>query len=94
MGGVCPPSPESEPGASPSQRLAREDRGLRGGPTAGLCETCGHQQVVPNTRGSRFSLCIRSRTEPAYPRYPRQPVQSCPGYESRVSGEGGGLQLA
>jgi hypothetical protein len=50
-------------------------------PDAGLCDRCRHQQLVPNTRGSVFSLCLRSRTEPAFPRYPRLPVLSCPGFE-------------
>ncbi len=50
-------------------------------PTAGLCDRCRHQRLVPNTRGSVFSLCERSRTDPAYPRYPRLPVLSCPGFE-------------
>jgi hypothetical protein len=54
-------------------------------PRAGLCGTCVHQQLVPNTRGSVFSLCTRSREDPAYPRYPRLPVLSCPGYRSRVA---------
>jgi hypothetical protein len=54
-------------------------------PNAGLCDTCRHRQVVNNTRGSSFSLCTRSRTDPAYPRYPRLPVRECPGYE--VGGE-------
>jgi hypothetical protein len=53
------------------------------GPAAGLCDTCVHQRVVRNTRGSRFSLCERSRTDPAYPRYPRLPVTKCCGHESR-----------
>jgi hypothetical protein len=51
------------------------------GPNAGLCDTCRHRQLVPNTRGSVFSLCTRSRTDPSYPRYPRLPVLSCAGYE-------------
>jgi hypothetical protein len=55
----------------------------RGGPAAGLCDTCAFQQEVRNTRGSSFSLCTRSRTDPAYPRYPRLPVLSCPGYGRR-----------
>jgi len=52
-------------------------------PTAagGLCDACIHQQLVPNTRGSVFSLCRRSREDPAYPRYPRIPVLHCPGFE-------------
>ena len=48
---------------------------------AGLCNTCVHQRVVKNTRGSTFSLCERSKTEPErYPRYPRLPVADCAGY--------------
>lgn len=50
-------------------------------PSAGLCDTCLHQRLVRNTRGSEFSLCERSRTDPAYPRYPRLPVVECAGYE-------------
>jgi hypothetical protein len=49
-------------------------------PAAGLCDRCQCQRLVPNTRGSVFSLCERSRTDPAYPRYPRLPVLSCPGF--------------
>jgi hypothetical protein len=50
---------------------------------AGLCDSCRHQRVIRNTRGSSFSLCERSRTEPRYPRYPRLPVVACEGYEQR-----------
>ena len=50
---------------------------------AGLCDTCAHQQVVRNTRGSVFSLCLRSRTDPAYPKYPPVPVLACAGHEPR-----------
>ncbi len=58
-------------------------RGDGPGAGAGLCATCAFQQEVRNTRGSRFSLCTRSREDPAYPRYPRLPVLSCAGYEPR-----------
>jgi hypothetical protein len=54
---------------------------------AGLCDTCVHQQIVRNTRGSSFSLCRRSRTEPAYPKYPPLPVVACPGHEPRAQPE-------
>lgn len=47
----------------------------------GLCDSCAHQKLVPNTRGSVFSLCLRSRSDARYPRYPRLPVKSCAGYE-------------
>jgi hypothetical protein len=55
----------------------------------GLCDGCLHQKLVPNTRGSVFSLCLRSKTDPAYRRYPPVPVLSCPGYESRKAEEEG-----
>ena len=48
----------------------------------GLCDSCRHQQLVSNTRGSVFSLCLRSRQDPAYPRYPRLPVLACAGHET------------
>jgi hypothetical protein len=55
----------------------------------GLCDSCAHQQLVPNTRGSVFSLCLRSRTDERYPRYPRVPVAACAGYEPREKDFGG-----
>jgi hypothetical protein len=55
-------------------------------PDAGLCETCAHQRLIRNTRGSEFSLCERSKAEPdRFPKYPRLPVQRCAGYEERAS---------
>jgi hypothetical protein len=56
----------------------------------GLCDTCVHQQIVRNTRGSVFSLCRRSREEPEFPRYPRVPVIECRGYEARPTADGEG----
>jgi hypothetical protein len=50
---------------------------------SGLCDGCLHQKLVPNTRGSVFSLCLRSREDRRYPRYPRVPVLACPGHEPR-----------
>ena len=55
----------------------------------GLCDTCVHQQIVRNTRGSVFSLCRRSRVEPEFPRYPRTPVLKCRGYEPRDEADEG-----
>jgi hypothetical protein len=51
---------------------------------AGLCDACRHQQVVGTTRGTAYSLCLRSKTDPAYPKYPRLPVLRCPGFEPRT----------
>ena len=51
---------------------------------AGLCDSCAHQKVIRNTRGSTFSMCMRHRTEPArYPKYPPLPVRECAGHEPR-----------
>jgi hypothetical protein len=55
-------------------------------PESGLCDTCLHRRLVPNTRGSVFSLCERSRSDPRFPRYPRLPVTACPGHEPRDRG--------
>jgi hypothetical protein len=49
---------------------------------AGLCDSCKHQKLVHTTRGSVFSMCERSKTDPSYPKYPRLPVKECPGYVS------------
>ena len=56
--------------------------------TRGLCDTCAHQKLIHNTRGSTFSMCQRHRSEPErFPKYPRLPVIACPGYEpSTISG--------
>jgi hypothetical protein len=70
------PSPPTRPTAAPPD---------------GLCDSCRHQQIVRNARGSQFSLCRRSRNEPdRFPRYPRLPVLACPGYERRPTGAEGG----
>jgi hypothetical protein len=51
---------------------------------AGLCASCRHARVV-RTERSAFWLCERSRSDPAFPRYPRLPVLRCRGYEARTS---------
>ena len=50
---------------------------------AGLCDSCVHQKLIRNTRGSTFSMCLRSRSDERYPKYPRVPVESCPGHVPR-----------
>jgi hypothetical protein len=49
-------------------------------PPAGLCDSCGFQKLITTGRGSVFSMCERSKTDPRYPKYPPVPVGSCPGY--------------
>lgn len=46
----------------------------------GLCLTCGHGRRVQSAKGATFFFCGLSARDPAYPRYPRLPVSSCPGY--------------
>ncbi len=53
---------------------------------AGLCDTCSHQRLIRNTRGSEFSMCDRAGSEPQFPRYPPLPVGACRGYEERPAG--------
>jgi hypothetical protein len=48
---------------------------------AGLCDTCVHQKLIRSGRGSEFSMCLRSKTDERFPKYPRIPVERCPGYE-------------
>ena len=85
-----------------SRRTGEASRGAGGGsrgggggrgravsrPDAGLCDRCRHQRVIRNTRGSGFSLCERSKTDPDFPRYPRLPVTSCRGFQQRARGNG------
>jgi hypothetical protein len=55
-----------------------------------LCETCAHLREVMSGRGSRFLLCLLSRTDGRYPKYPPQPVLRCSGYEPRREADAGG----
>jgi len=57
----------------------------------GLCGSCVHRQLVRTGRGSEFSLCRRSRTDPAYPKYPRLPVLACVGHGPREDAQRGGF---
>ena len=43
--------------------------------------------LVPNRRGSVFSLCERSKSDPRFAKYPPIPVRECPGYEKRDNSE-------
>jgi hypothetical protein len=57
---------------------------------AGLCDSCAHQKLIHNTRGSTFSMCLRNRTEPErFDKYPRLPVRECSGYERQSMTSGG-----
>jgi hypothetical protein len=49
----------------------------------GLCVQCRFAHVVESERASIFYLCERSRTDPAFPKYPRLPVLRCAGYVAK-----------
>jgi hypothetical protein len=50
---------------------------------AGLCDSCAHQKLISTGRGSVFSMCLRSKTDKRFPKYPRVPVERCAGYERK-----------
>jgi len=52
-------------------------------PPAGLCDACRHQKLIRTGRGSEFSMCLRSKTDERFPKYPPVPVRACPGFEPR-----------
>jgi hypothetical protein len=54
-------------------------------PPAGLCDSCRHQKLIRTGRGSEFSMCLLSRSDPRFAKYPRVPVLRCSGYSGRSS---------
>ena len=44
-----------------------------------LCETCAFMREVVTPKESRFLLCRLSQSDPAFPKYPPQPVLRCDG---------------
>jgi hypothetical protein len=50
------------------------------------CETCRWMREVTTPR-SRFLLCELSKTNPAYGKYPPQPVVRCQGYQQKQAKE-------
>ena len=51
----------------------------------GLCEDCRFAKIVVSDKGGRFYYCLRSETNSAFPKYPRLPIQTCPGFEPKVT---------
>jgi hypothetical protein len=49
-----------------------------------LCESCTWMRQVVTPKGSRFLLCQLSQNNPAYPKYPPQPVVRCDGYKQKL----------
>jgi hypothetical protein len=48
-----------------------------------LCEKCALMREIITPKGSRFLLCQLSKSEPAYPKYPPQPIVRCGGYQEK-----------
>jgi hypothetical protein len=48
--------------------------------TGSLCEACKNMREV-RTATSRFLLCRLSAKNATYPKYPRQPIVQCEGFE-------------
>jgi hypothetical protein len=48
-----------------------------------LCEACAWMREVVLAKGSRFYLCRLSQTNPAFPKYPPQPVRRCERYREK-----------
>lgn len=46
-----------------------------------LCARCRHVETITSARGSTFLRCGLQRSDPRFPKYPPQPVLSCPGFE-------------
>ena len=47
----------------------------------GECGTCRQSQVVRSARGAVFFLCLRSKLDARYPKYPALPRWQCAGYD-------------
>lgn len=45
-----------------------------------LCTSCKEVRIINNKRGSVFLLCLKSKQNNSYSKYPVQPILSCPGY--------------
>ena len=52
------------------------------GADAGSCATCLHAKLNETRRGTAYLRCLRAEWDERMIRYPRLPVQSCPGFEA------------
>lgn len=60
-------------------------RQTRSPPSPGLCGRCAWSRLVATARGSIFRLCRRHRANGSFPKYPRLPVLTCPGFEDSAA---------
>lgn len=57
-------------------------------PAAGLCCLCTHARRIASGKGSRFTLCELSKTDPRFRKYPPLPVVRCEGFEPESRDDG------
>ncbi len=48
---------------------------------AGLCARCTHAQRIASANESLFILCLVSKTDERFPKYPRLPMTHCTAHE-------------
>lgn len=46
-----------------------------------VCEFCRHVKHVVSGTGSHFLMCRKAQDDKRFPKYPRQPVLQCTGFE-------------
>ncbi len=54
---------------------------MTGEPPPGLCGECRHARSLTASRGASYYQCLLAEADARYPKWPRLPVLSCPGYE-------------
>ena len=50
---------------------------------AGLCSSCEFMKLIESERGSKFVMCLKSKEDPGFRKYPPLPVLQCSGYQER-----------
>jgi hypothetical protein len=55
---------------------------------AGLCASCINARIIENRHGSRFYMCVLSKTDKRFAKYPQLPVISCIGYTPSAANPG------
>jgi hypothetical protein len=68
------------PGAEAELDGARASDDRAGRERESLCPRCAFVKRIHTERGSTFWMCTLAASDPRFPRYPPQPVVSCPGF--------------
>lgn len=63
-----------------SQNAASDDKDLPQMLRASRCLHCEQHRIVRSGKGSVFMMCELGLKDPYWPKYPPQPVSSCPHY--------------